>query len=1275
MAEMKLISAIMCLALASLASDALFNVTFDAYHAHADKAAGLPTCQTLGDLQLRMHPGIAGKGNALCIDTTEICQYQAIGNLTTKQGTISLWVSPQNWLPSQKTFQIFFKAKLKNGAQLLVYKFLGPILRFAFIDDKNVCTSIEIPLKDDEWQPGSWHKLDAVWSPREMRLYLNGRLPPTIDQYSVFNPLTFREERHYPEVDKDSTFALGNHAFFIHDKTHKTAYDELVIYPRPLTELEVKNNFEKHYPPPPMTRQKDLLTVPQTAGIQFTGDVEADFNSKAAATMIRNTIGQPVPPPKAKAWIAHDKDRLYLGIVVHKKPFRSTSTENDDDGIWQMDDGVEVHLLGDDQKQYQFIVNPNGAIWDKRHDLDKTWNGKIQAKTALDDNKWQAEIALPLNQFGYHKIPANIPCNIAVTYKGDQDLYTTWSKTKDYYFNPEYFGILALAEDDNTATIKTLGELETGELNLALNAPKGTSASAKIFNPRGDEIVFPQNPSEKTWSLKVAPGQWRLEVNAKLNQKELLAQTIDFCVNQPLTLKYRCLPSRKTIELDINASGTDPATRALIENKTLQAKVDFINHEGKSIAGHTIGITDFQCACSLPLPDQLPPGDYQILLQLIGDKATGKASATLCVPDTKIFEDRLFVNHDVTPPWTPIKRTDMVFELLLKQMELAAGPFPNRVQVSRKSMFASVPELILNGQTCKWDNNNILEQHDDMVKLNGNGSIQDFNLKWHGELWFDGLLTNHIEITPTKQSQKIDSLKLQWSVPAELARFVLTPLYSPWQDDKLAFRIIGHDFLLWTTGIVEGLSWMPISLANWRNSPGQKQVTLTREGDKVNIVVNIISIPTIVPKSLTYEMLWQPTPGKTLPENWRDVNRGHQWGRAEHETFKVCGYGNPKDPLPYTMHPWTSFKPYNKDKFKQYLDELAADNIAYIPYSQPAASSPIDFAYDYCFAEWERIPGPAGGSAFNYDTGKRYPSLGTCPHTGSGDVAVFNADRILTEYPQLGGLYYDIAQVEQCSNNLHGHGGIDAFGQKFTTSNALSLRDFFIRIRKLTTSKDKILILHAHNRFLPFVHGIGDYWLPGEQYNGRIHKNPHRFYCQDIPIEEYQSSYYGPSRGAGIIFYAPLQLQQWHYPNLKEVKNIDDQPHTEMYLAACIVHDMMSSSEYVHQATVGRWWTIKKDLRLAQAQFRGYWFDKAVVSESKDVLVSRYDLPSGGQFSHLIVASNFANEARPAALRFDYLAVKMNAAIRELWTQRDCTLDDLKTMTIPPQSFLLFAIP
>lgn len=121
-----------------------------------------------------------------------------------------------------------------------------------------------------------------------------------------------------------------------------------------------------------------------------------------------------------------------------------------------------------------------------------------------------------------------------------------------------------------------------------------------------------------------------------------------------------------------------------------------------------------------------------------------------------------------------------------------------------------------------------------------------------------------------------------------------------------------------------------------------------------------------------------------------------------------------------------------------------------------------------------------------------------CAHTPIGDLHAYRLDKLYREVPELDGIYFDIMHIKNCDNSYHGCGGVDAFGKKYTSSIALNLRSYILRILKIHQTHKRLFCLHAHSAFFPFVHDLSDAWLPGEELFSTIEKNPQWGYLEVI---------------------------------------------------------------------------------------------------------------------------------------------------------------------------------
>jgi hypothetical protein len=347
-------------------------------------------------------------------------------------------------------------------------------------------------------------------------------------------------------------------------------------------------------------------------------------------------------------------------------------------------------------------------------------------------------------------------------------------------------------------------------------------------------------------------------------------------------------------------------------------------------------------------------------------------------------------------------------------------------------------------------------------------------------------------------------------------------------------------------------------------------------------------------------------------------------------------------------------------------------------YSMADLIGPVDDEYDWFGKDWEKIPAYQWG--FKVKPGME-PSFtrGCCGGEGSIDLMAWRADKLMREVPELGGIYYDIAQVEGCENPEHGHGGLDAFGKPFMTQNTLFLRSFFLRISKMLHKNGKIMVLHAHSRFNPAAHSFGDYWCPGEQFFDPLARNIEWFYTEDVPMEQYQAEMTPLIRGCGIQFIPEYVRNGYANPKYS------GRPKNDFWgakwalkvMTPALLHDFDLWAANCNQKVPRKWMDIKAAAQISKAEFTGYWDNDAVKSDSKNVLVSYYRWAEKAPFSALIIAGNISREEKPSALSLDRNPPGFNGAglkFTDLWENKELSEEDLKTAKIAPGGFLMIGV-
>ena len=204
------------------------------------------TTAPLNDNLPKLVPGIHGRaarfqafGTGKFKGTT--LQYPAVGNLRADRGAISLWVQPSDMYLAPEPWQYIIQLAGKKHPALSLWSYQQRGLRFDTRDEtnkreKNTIATLR-PSRD--WRSGEWHHVVCCWDVAwGTRAYVDG-VPVTHntsgDKGVRFQPRTWTPSE--TEWLLIGARALdGRHPWF-------GAVDEIRVFNRPLTDLEVRTEF------------------------------------------------------------------------------------------------------------------------------------------------------------------------------------------------------------------------------------------------------------------------------------------------------------------------------------------------------------------------------------------------------------------------------------------------------------------------------------------------------------------------------------------------------------------------------------------------------------------------------------------------------------------------------------------------------------------------------------------------------------------------------------------------------------------------------------------------------------------------------------------------------------------------------------------------------------------------------------------------------------------------------------------------------------------------
>ena len=1296
----------------------LFEANFNAYGIDADFSKGDGKCSDFPapDLQLRMFPGVAGKGNALNLANSECCKYKMPGNFDPRQGTVSLWISPQNWNISEEPWQVIFHAEQKDYKLQIFKVWPGYIIAQYFYDSdpgkaKPYSGSAQIRVNPEEWGAGRWHKLDYVWNENGSKLYLDGILLPTkmhlIDGDKPVPPsrpdYQFPEIVKFPEPAANGWFTLGVPPAWQKRKEinpdHRTGIDEVKIYNRMLNAAEIRAGYEKFYPPAEKTEnvKLNLLTVPQTSGITLDGKIDESEWQDAAMAPIVNSVHNAAQIIPARVSIKTDGQFLYAAFR-QEIACKQAEHQEADGQLWE-DDSFELHLQAPDKRSYQFIINGNGAIFDQSN-LEAKWQSGIKGAAFQGENFWTVELAIPVAAFGgmENLTKGDWSANFCASFNDPitrKKNYTQWSNTLAGEFGPS--ARIKFSSQPNIYRLERIGDFNAGRLDLAMTATPKTSeaiGAATIKAEGWPDQKYPDNIVNQKWQRTLNPGAQTLTLEVTSGRNELFFYEQTFVVNRPLEIKHDADPSSGVIKVDLDFSNAGSAAARALSDVGITGNAMLLNAAGEQMSKADFTSRRQVSQVDLPLPKDLPQGEYVIQVKTTGPDTSFSSEIPFRMPDTASYRLKIALDHTIPPPWIPIQKvSETKYKVLDREYEFdGQSPFPKQIVSRGENMISQAPQLKIDlgsgAQPPEWGKSEVKKVYPDRVDLAGSGKIGGLTIEWTGQLHFDGMYLFHFELKPAG-TEKINQMTMNWSVPAAHAKFFLNPLYVPWKDNRAESNLQPNaqrkDNVLWLSGDEKGLLWWGESDANWVNKPEENPIVAVRNPDSVEATLKIISLPVELKQPAAYTMAFMGTPSRRPPEEFRASNNAMGWGRSKGINIEIFSYGTFADRKYPDDLTWNfSFAPQYPEEFDKKLKEDLAIGISKpLVYCMPGFISNWSADYDYLGRSGENLPGhPESGIKLGRPW-TTYKYCGKMAGSMVADLYAYNLDQLLKNHPDCGGLYYDCASVEYCSNPRHGCGGVDAFGKHFISSEALGLREIYLRTYKVAKKhgSNKAIMSHSHIQFNPMVHAFSDYFLPGENTFHLMVANAEHGYCEGVPLEAYQSDYNWRNKGVSVTMLAQTGRAAALVPALKKFSNeySNDPKYACSALAAFLVHDFNVCAAYIDYKTVEKWWTIKSAVNLGKAKdYHGYWVSDAVKSSSPKVLAGWYEWDQPLPYSRMLVISNFSREDQPAALKLDRKALGIkgkSVKYYDIWNEgKELSKADLATAQIKGNNFLLIGI-
>ncbi|MFA7231484.1 MAG: glycoside hydrolase domain-containing protein [Victivallaceae bacterium] len=622
-------------------------------------------------------------------------------------------------------------------------------------------------------------------------------------------------------------------------------------------------------------------------------------------------------------------------------------------------------------------------------------------------------------------------------------------------------------------------------------------------------------------------------------------------------------------------------------------------------------------------------------------------------PDTSWLGNSFGKEDFIPAPWTPMEVKNNTVSVWNRTYTFD-GPFIASVVAGGAELLASPMTLQINSNghetAAKFGSPKIAEQRNDYVKFNGVGNAGDIEIKYTNTVWFDGY--SHISFELGPKGQKIDSMTLKYTVNPEYSKYLSVPKPVDFNGDK-AFEWIGSGpkgfSQIWLTGKVNGFCWSAENEGNWVYEKGIDPIKVLKKTDGAEVMMNIISKPVTLPCPVQYSLGFIATPTRLLPPNYR--------------TFTFSGWNSKicdAVPMGWSGQAFTRYASLIPDQatYNKQITDLADKGISSFPYSSPVGLSDEEPEVKFFQTSWQ-IPGGAVFPVTDAKDGAKYNQISLSPTPALQDFFANKLERFLSRNEQkIGGVYYDLCHCYYNTNSITDGAFVDAFGRKIPARWTCSgLRESMMRTIKICRKYNKQAIYHAHNEYNPAIHGLSDFWWPGEHLGGELAENPY-YYADNMPQRDYATDFSSAQKGVGVINLPVISRMNRKYEGEAGRKP------TESMVGRMLLNDVISAQTQCHLPTIERIWNIRKQYKFDAAKFVHFTDNKMYSSDNKNIVGSFYVYPDG---KIIAVFCNMTKTEQAATLTIpDY------DSAQDMWNNTSMTMQNNKLkLDIPARLFMI----
>ena len=1121
-------------------------------HVSFDK--GLDADKALGGKKayqrnVQVVPGKMGKGVRMG-KADQFLFYPAPKSLNLMKGTISMWVKPVGFSPSEapdvvwEGYELFRVSSNRDEIRL-------EISRHGMDNNTNRCVQIQTCPVQPDGIGGSGQRIRAYgWIQRHMRKlqipwpegrfkhvagtwdFEAGRLDVYIDGNQAASVQDGNLKKRWGKTP--SSFQIGPYKGIKlpggkGSDTKNVVLDEIRLFDYRLSPVEIaalahgeaSNEYD---------RKKDyrvpLVTIPPISSPPtIDGRMSAGEWNAAAGVGGFVDIGATnrnsgyVAGDDVLVKVAYDRANLYalFGTPLDKMPPAYTGGDDHYDPKLEM---IEFWFAPEGERGdiFQFIGAPNGATYDSKNNGER-WDCKWGYKNSLSDGRWIAEIQVAFSDLG-----------VAPPKKGDEwrmnfcrfyaqeKRATCWSDTLTRYDVVSRFG-RARFGDESAAVVTDVTQMLLGKIGwrYSMTNPSDTSMKVELDIQGRLRPIYQLDGVEGDGQTRHAIGDLFLHIRAAaLKPGQTFARSIVDSFQKRGTRFYSLaafrLPSRTPIFAQLIP--ISPAagqmlfvhTAALYETRQVMVDVEagplraqiegdltiktVLKAGGKAFAATEQPLAKDQQIVGLkPAPWQA--GEYTVEVSALeGGTVVARAAKPLAIkPKPVWWGNTIGMTDMVQPPWTPVRVKDRRVSVWGRDYDLARTGLPRQI-ITQKAPLLAGPIALRLGENGEDIREAVLTKK--TLKATRavhavSGRLGPYKVTGNIEVTYDGVVEYDYTLDPTASGTEIPGLCLEIPVRKEIAEYLVRRAAGQGLIRNVSFRI-GKDLVL------------PFNYSLWIGDidHGLNWYTDTDEGWTAPHE-KTVELKLLRDRALLRLHILGKGPATAvrlrfglLATPFRPLKKGWRTTRlAGSHDFWTRGNLDLYDTAKLALFGKSPLdKKPNGEYYVSERDRRWLDRV--IKHAHDRGSRFVLYTSGHGLAEQANA-----GVYQTYHTEWDMLPRGSynspprrfflvCPKSRHVDYFMWNLDRMI-KAGKLDAVYFDQGTAGFCKNALHGCGYQDGAVRR-RTGTVRAQREFYRRARQvfIDNGKEPLIIGHTSTQVIPANYTHLDALLNGEQFTGAL---------------------------------------------------------------------------------------------------------------------------------------------------------------------------------------------